>query len=124
MLWVNRLPTVIYEGFKNLPLQYIYEDEIFVIYENSKIVFCVNKKIKKIEENQEELLVLLFEKFNCQSLSLRKEQSRKILKIMLEDITIDKDNVYEQWLTYSTSKNENFGNEVLPNWYYKVIFYT
>ena len=103
---------------------YSSEDEIFVKYEDSKIVFSVNKKIKKIEENQEKLLVLLFEKFNCQSLSLRKEQSGKILRIMLEDITIDKDNVYEQWLIYSTNENENFGNEVLPNWYYKVLFYT
>ena len=103
---------------------YSCDDEIIVTYEKSKIELLKNGKVSKIDKELDEQLELLFEKFNCERISLRKERFGKVLEIFLGNVKINKDNVYSHWLTYSKEKSEDLGNEIFPNWYYKTLFYT
>lgn len=92
-----------------------YDDEIEITYEKSEIKYFVNGKVEETDKNSKELLIAAFEKLNCERMTMQEEPSGKALKLFLENVIIDKDNVYTHSLLYATNENEDLENEILPN---------
>jgi len=103
---------------------YLYDDEIEITNKKSEIKYFINGQVEEIDKNSKELLIAVFEKLNCERITLQEEPSGKALKLILEDVIIDKDNVYAHSLLYAKNENGDLENEILPNWYYEVLFYT
>lgn len=77
-----------------------------------------------IPEEQERLLQDVFEKLSCTQIHMYRNETNKILQIVLEDVYIDDKNVYCQSLYFCKNGNAEMGEEIFPNWYYEVLFYT
>ena len=103
---------------------YSYDDEIDITYKKSEIKYFINGQVEEIDKNSKELLIAVFEKLNCERITFQEEPSGKALKLILEDVMINKDNIYTHTLLYAKNKNGDLENEILPNWYYEVLFYT
>jgi hypothetical protein len=97
---------------------------VLVTYEKEIIVFYVDGKEKKIDEETKGALTSIFQIFNCKNISLHHDASGNVLEIPLGNVTIDKENIYSHLLIYSTDKNKEYDKEILTNWYYEVLFYT
>jgi hypothetical protein len=102
---------------------YLSEDKVLVTYEKGIVVFYVDGKEKKIDEDTKGELTSIFQIFNCKNISLDHDHSGKVLEIYLGNVTIDKENIYSHLLIYSTNKSEEYDKEIFPNWYYEVLFY-
>lgn len=103
---------------------YSYEDEVRISYKGSEIEFLVNGNVEALDEKSVETLTSLFEALDFNRIYFSEDNLGKMLVLKLGNIVISKNNVYVHSLIYCKNGNEELGDEVLQNWYYKVMFYT
>lgn len=99
---------------------YLSEDEIIIKYSNGNISYLVNRKEKKLSEEQYSFYNKLFSSFECERVWLyTNSDGSKVLDILIgsEDGHIDS-------IIYNEDNGENSIYEFAPGWYYETLWYT
>ena len=104
----------------------LYENEhkVYISYEANKIKFEENGSKTEIDSNLEQQLITMFKKLDCSSIRLYCEDGTKILKIGFNNVHASYKNVFVSRLIYCGEKEHDSGDEIIPNWYFEVLWYT
>ena len=107
---------------------YSQKIEIIVDYIDGQIQYKENVDGKKwesksIDSDMENLLLMVFDSLNCESIvQIYRESDGKVLKIYIGDIiTIWGGNLGSITLIYCENKSIYLYDEILPNWYYEPL---